>query len=109
MRGVTWPGTPRPCRFTPHTHPAEQGQCPLFTEADTGLGRSKDLPRVTRRESCGIRMCEPGLLTWKPTALSGPAPTGGGPEAPVNLRGLSKQHSVGVTRGVQGAPVSSEL
>lgn len=44
----------------------------------------------------------PGLLTWKPKALAGLAPTGGFPEAPVNLRGLSKQHSMGVTRWVQG-------
>lgn len=50
----------------------------------------------------------PGLLTWKPKALPGLAPTGGFPEAPVNLRGLSKQHSMGMTRCVQGAPVSSE-
>lgn len=62
VRGVTWPGTPRPCCFTPHPHPTEQGQRPLFAEEDTGLGRSKDLPGVTRREGCGVRMCEPGTL-----------------------------------------------
>lgn len=40
--------------------------------------------------------------TWKPKVLPGLAPTGGFPEAPVNLRGLSKQHSMGMTRWVQG-------
>lgn len=60
-----------------------------WSQIETRPAEAHGLPRVSRREGSGARMCEgPGLLTWKPTASEPLFLAGGCPGAPVPLRGL---------------------